>query len=132
MIIFVGLQSRCSSQNFCILCSPARSPVFTVPLRHIVFTSTPLSSLFTMLTLSSRYTSLRLTSTVATVPIPLLVPSCTRIHRRYSTPAVLIPGDSVVETTTIGGTVTFFSIYQNVIGESFLFKTVPLPRFRAV
>lgn len=57
-----------------------------------------------------------LTTAVATVPIAHLSPRLTRPFRR-GVPAVLIPGDSVLETTAIGGTATFFSIYQNVIGK---------------
>lgn len=56
-----------------------------------------------------------LSNRVAAIPIPLLAPKHTRIYRR-DVPAMLIPGNGVLESTTIGGTVTFFSIYQNVIG----------------
>lgn len=59
-----------------------------------------------------------LTSAVAMTPIPVMFPSHTRGLHRYG-PAVVIPGDSVLETTTIGGTATFFNLYQNVIGKPF-------------
>ncbi len=47
------------------------------------------------------------------VSIGSLYPGLTR-RRHASVPGVLIPGDGVLESTTVGGTVTFFNIYQNV------------------
>lgn len=50
------------------------------------------------------------------VAIGSLHPGLTRRRRAYSrSVAVLIPGNGVLETTTIGGTATFFNIYQNVL-----------------
>lgn len=62
-------------------------------------------------------TSVRLSAAVAAVPIPFLARRHTRPLRRRNGLAAIIPGDSVLESTTIGGTVTFFNIYQNVIGK---------------
>lgn len=60
---------------------------------------------------------------VAALPISVMAPRYTRI--RSLTPAVLIPGDSVLESTTVGGTVTFFSIYQNVLIARILLSWFP-------
>lgn len=58
-----------------------------------------------------------LTATVGAVPIAHHSPALTRLSgRRRPVAAVVIPGDSVLETTAIGGTATFLSLYQNVIG----------------
>lgn len=57
-----------------------------------------------------------LTTAVAAVPIPLISPKHTRLYRKNDALAALIPGNGVIESTTIGGTATFFNIYQNVIG----------------
>lgn len=62
----------------------------------------------------------RLSALVATVPLSHHAPAFTRFSRRRDIPAVLIPGDTVLETTAIGGTATFLSIYQNVIGKLYL------------
>ena len=61
--------------------------------------------------------SVRLSTSVAAVPIQFLVPGKTRLWHKSRKLAALIPGNGVLETTTIGGTATFFSIYQNVIGK---------------
>lgn len=68
----------------------------------------------------------RLTSSVATaVRIGTLYPSLTR---RRSAAArslgVIIPGDGIVESTVVGGTANFFSIYQNVL-RTFLVSMLP-------
>lgn len=56
-----------------------------------------------------------LSTAVAAVPISHYAPACTRPLGMRSLAAV-IPGDSVLESTVVGGTATFFDIYQNVIG----------------
>ncbi|CAN8069652.1 unnamed protein product [Agarophyton chilense] len=38
---------------------------------------------------------------------------------------MLLPGNGVLESTTVGGTVTFFSIYQNVIVARILLSWFP-------
>lgn len=62
-----------------------------------------------------------LSATVSAVPISCYAPAHTRPLRprnlRFGATAAIIPGDSVLETTTVGGTATFFSIYQNVISK---------------
>lgn len=71
--------------------------------------------------------SVRMTPAVGMVPIPLLARQHTRPFRSRNRLAVLIPGDSVLESTTIGGTATFFGIYQNVIGTHCHRPVVPRP-----
>ncbi|CDF38681.1 unnamed protein product [Chondrus crispus] len=78
-----------------------------------------------MPTVFLRRRSLRMSSAVAAVPIPFLVRNRTRPLRRRDALAVIIPGDSVLESTTIGGTVTFFNIYQNVIVARILLSWFP-------
>lgn len=60
---------------------------------------------------------MRLSTAVAAIPIPFLARKHTRPLRRRNDLATVIPGDSVLESTTVGGTVTFLNIYQNVIGK---------------
>lgn len=54
---------------------------------------------------------------VGAVPIPALVPSRTRLPGRggRGTLAAAIPGNSVVESVTIGGFANFFGIYGNLL-----------------
>lgn len=56
-----------------------------------------------------------LSNNVASIPISCFAPAYTRPLGNRSVASV-IPGDSVLESTVIGGTATFFDIYQNVIG----------------
>lgn len=63
-----------------------------------------------------------LTSMVSQTPIAFLHPQNTR---PYNIPAVLIPGDGVLESTTVGGTITFFNIYQNVLVARILLSWFP-------
>lgn len=64
----------------------------------------------------------RLSMAVGVLPISLLAPRFTRTRNKL---AVVIPGDSVLETTTVGGTVTFFNIYQNVLVARILLSWFP-------
>lgn len=54
---------------------------------------------------------------VGAVPIPALVPSRTRLPGRgqRGTLAAAIPGNSVVESVTVGGFANFFGIYGNLL-----------------
>jgi YggT family protein len=64
----------------------------------------------------------RLSAHVAAVPIPAMFPALTR---RRAPLAVVIPGDSVLETTTIGGLSVFFNVFQNVIVARILLSWFP-------
>jgi len=67
----------------------------------------------------------RLTGVAATgVSIGNLFPSKTR-RRRNGLYATVLPGDSVAESVVIGGTFSFFNIYQNVIVARILITWFP-------
>lgn len=76
--------------------------------------------------------TLRVAHAVAIIPVPRVFSpransaNCrVRRVRRRACPAVLIPGDSILETTAVGGTATFFNIYQNVIVARILLSWFP-------
>lgn len=66
----------------------------------------------------------RLSAAVATVPIGALFPARTR-RRGGATPAAVIPGDGVLETTVTGGLFNFFNIYQNLLVARILLSWFP-------
>jgi len=55
------------------------------------------------------------TTPVGAVPIPALVPGRTRVRGGRGVLAAAIPGDSVVESVTVGGFANFFGIYGNLL-----------------
>lgn len=67
--------------------------------------------------------SLRVSAKVAAVPIGAMVPTRTRRHRR-DVLAALIPGDGVIETTTVGGLANLY-VVSNLLLSS-LGLTAPL------
>lgn len=58
--------------------------------------------------------SSQISSRVAAIPIGALIPSRTR-RRRTDAVAALIPGDGIIETTTIGG---FANLYGHELHDS--------------
>lgn len=69
---------------------------------------------------------------VGAVPIPALVPSRTRLPGRggRGTLAAAIPGNSVVESVTIGGFANFFGIYGNLLIARVLLSWFPAAQVR--
>lgn len=67
----------------------------------------------------------RLGAAVAAVPIGALFPSQTRRRGGFGTPAAVIPGDGVLETTVTGGLFNFFNIYQNLLVGRILLSWFP-------
>lgn len=67
----------------------------------------------------------RLSCAVAAVPIGALFPARTRRRGGLGTPAAVIPGDGVLETTVTGGLFNFFNIYQNLLVARILLSWFP-------
>lgn len=69
---------------------------------------------------------------VGAIPIPALVPSRTRLPGRgqRGTLAAAIPGNSVVESVTVGGFANFFGIYGNLLIARVLLSWFPAAQVR--